>query len=749
MMRPFKLRRFAAECKQKHKEETPDVYPAVLAAAPVREPRGPGIRRAPVAVCSAVFCLCVGAAVLFALKPLKPIDTGKNPDFSDSASTPVIEEPSGQAFPVKLKTFLYSGSGLPLTAGFSGQSMSLKYLNLSEQYQQMQGKSGLVYDIKSRKIISITDLLRSKLISDGIIKENETVDFFRYDEEHILFRKEEASYYYGFTDKKLIGLPVDLYGATVSVSKDFTALLLSKTRGEKHGLPVDDVFWVDIDRSEVKNLTKDSGGKYQYDAFFNVFLSPTGKYAVFQIRHPDGSTYQDLSIPHVLYDLKSEKSYVFEGYATSFSEQDRFMFFKNSRGGFKMDCQSGKITALSKGDQPGNSILNSNFYLLDAVSGDHINGEQSLVRITAEDLRTGEKRDLTGMCNAYVIDEQKRYLYYYKDKDKAVRCVDIATGEAYSLNVDEAFLNEVEANRGDWQYRLFYQLYLSDDNTQLLLTYYVQPPHEKQTARPVLTATDYFYSHNNNLDGFYEFVSPYTKEMQFYVGDGFAYVTLMTESDQHLVLIEDYRTKKFYRICYDSMTQLSFSNIASEKTLSSGRTVHDFLRQAAKGRKVPPAEFDLSALVKPNGMMDAGALFKTVRSPKILKAKMAQLSISSNPYTGTVYSTDQKEIAWMADFLIPRDWKDSSEVFSENNDALIPREDNPGHHFVHQIFMTGADKAQFAANAGYLTKNGKTHYFLTTSQMLCFISEQDYSKLNVFIEILKSESSDSVYSNIY
>ena len=668
--------------------------------------------------------------------------SGEAPDPASDTNKPA----SGVTRAVKLRTFLYSGSGLETSVGITGQSLNLRYLNLSDDYAALEGKNGpFVYDIKSGKVMSMTEVMQEKLTAAGALKTTGTFQLYNYDEDHVLYRTDSGSYYYCFSEKLPKKLPVELPGGSIlGVSKDFRHYSVDKARPyNKNKLPVDDIYFVDILNGTAKCLTRDSAGKVVYEAFTagGMFssLSPTSRYVMFMVRGASDGENQ----PYVLYDTQADKGYLYKGYTTSFSENDEFMFFKNSGGGYKMECATGKITKLTKSDQPRHGITLNNFLCFDfSVPQEVYDLPQVWHQVSTIDLRTDKKTAVSELCSAFLIDDSKRYVYSYADKAKTVECFDLATNERYSLAVDDAFLKEVAANRGDWRYVLEYRLYLNDDGSELLLTYRVIPPSDPDGKNNTPgAAAGYFYRSNNNLDGFKEFVAPYGP-LRLYAGNGFSYVEYESY-DITYQMIEDYRSKRLITVSYDpSFRSLGFTFMMDSKPLSKGRTAQDFIK--AIGQTPLPAEYDFTPYLRADGTFDSVAAFNLFHDPEKLKTIFTRIGIQVNVKPIMLADNYQpKNIAWVIDYFMKWELLYSHDEYNLHRDRPVPEAggDSPwktNEIYIINLYDNNANQ-QMCFKAGTLTNGSQKQYYLQVNGAFhCLVPESEMNRLWQFVKTIDS-----------
>lgn len=89
--------------------------------------------------------------------------------------------------------------------------------------------------------------------------------------------------------------------------------------------------------------------------------------------------------------------------------------------------------------------------------------------IARVDLMTGEIVKLSEFSDAYITSKNNDYLYTYNMNDDFIDCIDIATQKSFKININKSFKSQIDEMAKNFEVNV--QLQISDDNTQLFLSY--------------------------------------------------------------------------------------------------------------------------------------------------------------------------------------------------------------------------------------------------------------------------------------
>jgi len=365
----------------------------------------------------------------------------------------------------------YKDIEVPNDIGFLG-NVGLKYLDLSKDYVDTNHKNGpLYFDINSKKIISITDEIKSKLINKGIVTNQSEIfiDEYKSNISKIVFTVKNNdsydSYYLNLSTSEYKKLPISLYGKTldVKISSDFAKLLFSKPR--KDNPFCDDVFLIDIASEKYINITKNESGQYLYDAYMYSEFSLSDKYIVFSIRNNNGTLGDGQTLRHVVYSIYDSKYYEFTGEITKFSENNKYLFYKANNENMVLDLTNSESKPLNQSTS-FTGVGDSEFYVIRSKIDENF----ITYTLEVEDVRNGKVSNVASNVKAFTKDINSRYLYYYIEGSKELICTDISSKDTLAIAIDDSFLKEIENNKKDS--RVVYNIYVNDEATELLLTYY-------------------------------------------------------------------------------------------------------------------------------------------------------------------------------------------------------------------------------------------------------------------------------------
>lgn len=574
-----------------------------------------------------VFCITIIIYLLVSFNKINDKTTGVLSNILNEVTTET--QPQDKTIPVwytpkkiKLTTLSYENTNVLNTVGFMKNS-SVDFLDLSDSYNDPEhiGCNGLYLDVKKKQVICLNHIVRDTLLKDGIIKENYNVWIADFNNElnKVLLsitdgNNDKGSYYFDLTTKEYKALSQSLFGMTmgVSVSKDYSKYLILKPRIDQPSC--EDVFVVDINSGEIKNLAKDANGSYAYLAYMFSSFSETAKYIYFSIREDDGSLGYDLTSKYVLYDLQTNKSYVFVGEIVNFSETDKFLIYKNEKGSFKMECETGKIFAIIE-DAP--LLENEYFYMTFQTGSTDFNKN-----LFVEDLRTNNKVQVTKTpVNAYIKSEDNKYVYYYTHKDTEIYCLDLVTKQSFTIPVDKSFLDKVISDSDNNKNAIIYYLYLNNKN-ELLLCYSViiyeknegkptfDPNADPNENNPVFQCQSIF-NEVNSLCEMSKYYDKFIDKLSFFEGDGFAYITIGNGKQSNMYTIcEDYRNGTSTIYSHSSGSVISYFNINKQKSipkdLNLGKLKSYFTKYNIQWN---PAKLDYNSFIT-NGKIDDNKLFK-------------------------------------------------------------------------------------------------------------------------------------------
>lgn len=348
--------------------------------------------------------------------------------------------------------------------------------------------------------------------------------------------------------------------------------VLPRPAASSAGEVCDDVWILNEETGNARNITQDSNGQYLYDAYEDATFSPMRDYVYYRTTGEDGALHQGVDGYWVLCETSTGWSIVIHGQILRFTQDERYLLVKTEDAVLGYECSTGTPYPLEELD-----LAKEDTVRLIRVAGTSLAG-YSDYNLQIEDMLTGRTKLLSNKpIHAHTLSRSGQTLYYYQRGEAMLHCLDLTTDTSWTIPLDEKFIEITTAPAMD-SYTIDYQLICEPMNGHLLLYYRLtsqkmetQEEHDSFIRSDLISQLDLQWESASSLTDMAAFADQFSAGISFYKGKGYAYMTAQAQNCNNLfVCFEDYRTGRFYRFCHGNKSLLSYYFLAGEKELSPG-----------------------------------------------------------------------------------------------------------------------------------------------------------------------------------
>ena len=635
--------------------------------------------------------------------PSYPDSSVQNSESSDSNPSVVETVPNWYApGSLTVSPILYGDSGLTEADGFNGFAAA-RFLDITGCYGAQAGHescSGVYYDITTQTIVCVTHAVWEALARNGQGGEQTEVYIHFYEPNlgKAVFTLPEAagkpSYCLDMAAGTYTQLSVSLSQSAGHMGGPGDALSGKPyfiTMVPRIGAHVDDVLLIHLESGEVVNILKDATGRYLWDAMDDARLSPGGHYVYYTRMTGDSETDNGPARTTVIYDIGTGESRTFQGEIIHALPDDSRLVVRTPDGIQVVDCTTARSVPFEEAED-----LPAQYRYIISTTDRYTD---DCLRLLVRDLLTGEEILVTDdFVYAYTLSGDNRYLYYYVRGKAFLVCREIATGEQFSVEVDDVLLSATEKGENG-ERQLVFEMCL-DEESQILFLGYSRTDGIRQDPMKVKLEQEGDPANRLNkiiqgeefagILSIGELIREYPQGLVAYEGDGYLYLLYTglylygNNIDSMILMVEDYRTGLLYCVDYSGVHYNLFGDIESlnkdafnemmkelpgfyENHVDSDFNIYDIQSLPAGGEEktrqmleqagvpIQPALMDYSVYIK-DGAVDKEAMNQRCMNPEWIMKRLQSYFVqkkgdASSYYTAVETTQDKVDMEELLEYL--------------------------------------------------------------------------------------------------
>lgn len=322
------------------------------------------------------------------------------------------------------------------------------------------------------------------------------------------------------------------------ITPDFRYLFYTDTKTDAY-ICAWDAFCLDLTSLDTERLRISEINGTSYCTDMNIYITPSGKIAYFQLRDDNGNLNDGTDARWMIYHTETKKTTLLEGEILRFADHDSMVAVDTVNGVVIIDTATGeaitdtaRLELYEKYNVEITASSTSNYAKTYTLEWKHFVG----------DINTTEKVSMT--VNSYLIDGE--YLYTYIDGNSYVSINSLLNGESFQIEVSDNFIKTIKNQKTAND--VSFHLSIDSTRTHCLLYYAAHKKVVETETYEILYLPDKFIASNslaemsNFIEGYYNLNKD---RCTMYKGDGFNSLVICSNSSFTLALVEDYRNSTF------------------------------------------------------------------------------------------------------------------------------------------------------------------------------------------------------------